>query len=144
MFASLKNDKIRTLTVADEVMDALRRQQKKQEAWAEEAGSAWSNPDQLVFTNELGRYVSNKTLYNRFKRLMKANGFDELRFHSLRHTFAVNSLRAGDDIKTVQENLGHATASFTLSTYAHSTPGMKKESANRMEQYIKSLQADAC
>ena len=144
VFASLKNDKIRTLTVADEVMDALRRQQKKQEAWAEEAGSAWSNPDQLVFTNELGRYVSNKTLYNRFKRLMKANGFDELRFHSLRHTFAVNSLRAGDDIKTVQENLGHATASFTLSTYAHSTPGMKKESANRMEQYIKSLQADAC
>ena len=144
VFASLKNDKIRTLTVADEVMDALRRQQKKQKAWAEEAGSAWSNPDQLVFTNELGRYVSNKTLYNRFKRLMKANGFDELRFHSLRHTFAVNSLRAGDDIKTVQENLGHATASFTLSTYAHSTPGMKKESANRMGQYIKSLQADAC
>ena len=126
VFASLKNDKIRTLTVADEVMDALRRQQKKQEAWAEEAGRAWSNPDQLVFTNELGRYVSNKTLYNRFKRLMKANGFDELRFHSLRHIFAVNSLRAGDDIKTVREKLGHAAASFTLSTYAHSTPGMKK------------------
>ena len=76
-------------------------------------------------------------------RLMKENGFDDLRFHSLRHTFAVNSLRAGDDIKTVQENLGHATASFTLSTYAHSTPGMKKESANRMGQYIKSLQSSA-
>ena len=137
VFASLKNDKIRTLTVADEVMDALRRQKKKQEAWAEQAGSAWSNPDDLVFTNELGRYVSNKTLYNRFKRLMRANGFDDLRFHSLRHTFAVNSLRAGDDIKTVQENLSHSTASFTLSTYAHSTPGMKKESANRMGQFIK-------
>lgn len=35
---------------------------------------------------------------SRFKRLMQANGFDELRFHSLRHTFAVSSLRAGDDI----------------------------------------------
>lgn len=139
IFASLKNDKIRTLTVADEVMEALRRQQARQKSWAAEAGSAWSNPDRLVFTNELGRYVSNKTLYNRFKRLMRANGFDDLRFHSLRHTFAVNSLRAGDDIKTVQENLGHATAAFTLSTYAHSTPGMKKESANRMGQYIKSL-----
>ena len=43
----------------------------------------------------------------------------------------------------LQENLGHATASFTLSTYAHSTPGMKKESANRMGQYIKSLQSNA-
>ena len=144
VFAALKNDKIRTLTVADEVMDALRRQQSKQKSWAEAAGSAWSNPDGLVFTNELGRYVSNKTLYNRFKRLMKENGFDGLRFHSLRHTFAVNSLRAGDDIKTLQENLGHATAAFTLSTYAHSTPGMKKESAERMGQYIKSLRASVC
>ena len=142
VFAALKNDKIRTLTVADEVMDALREQQARQKVWAETAGSAWSNPDELVFTTELGRYVSNKTLYNRFKRLMKANGFDDLRFHSLRHTFAVNSLRAGDDIKTLQENLGHATAAFTLSTYAHSSPGMKKESAARMGQYIKSLRSD--
>ena len=65
-------------------------------------------------------------------------------FHDLRHTYAVNSLRAGDDIKTVQENLGHATASFTLSTYAHSTPGMKRESANRMEQYIQTLRSASC
>ena len=96
----------------------------------------------LVFTNELGEHVSNKTLYNRFKRLMKANGFDDLRYHSLRHTFAISSLRAGDDIKTIQENLGHATAGFTLSTYAHATPGMKRESANRMGAYIRSLQAE--
>ena len=37
-----------------------------------------------------------------------------VRIHDLRHTYAVNSIRAGDDIKTVQENLGHATAAFTL------------------------------
>ncbi len=138
-FSSPKNGQSRTLTVADEVMDALREQRKRQEEWKKMVGSLWSNPDQMVFTNELGHFVSNKTLYNRFKRLMKANGFDELRFHSLRHTFAVNSLRAGDDIKTVQENLGHATAAFTLSTYAHATPNMKRESANRMGQYIQSL-----
>ena len=140
VYMSLKNGKARALTVADEVMDALRQQQEKQHQWEIAAGSAWSNPMQLVFTNELGEHVSNKTLYNRFKRLMKANGFDDLRYHSLRHTFAVSSLRAGDDIKTVQENLGHATAGFTLSTYAHATPGMKRESANRMGAYIRSLQ----
>ena len=139
-FSSPKNGQSRILTVADEVMDALREQRKRQEEWMKAAGSLWSNPEQMVFTNEFGHFVSNKTLYNRFKRLMRANGFDELRFHSLRHTFAVNSLRAGDDIKTVQENLGHATAAFTLSTYAHATPNMKRESANRMGQYIQSLQ----
>ena len=90
-----------------------------------------------VFTTEFGRYVNNKTLY--LKRVMRSQGLSELRFHDLRHTFAVNSLKAGDDIKTVQENLGHATASFTLSTYAHATPGMKRESANRMGQYLRRI-----
>ena len=93
----------------------------------------------LVFTTEFGRYVNNKTLYMNFKRVMRSLGLSELRFHDLRHTFAVNSLKAGDDIKTVQENLGHATASFTLSTYAHATPGMKRESANRMGQYLRRI-----
>lgn len=35
--------------------------------------------------------------------------------------------------------LERATASFTLSTYAHATPGMKRESANRMNQFIHNL-----
>ena len=43
-------------------------------------------------------------------------------------------------IKTVQENLGHATASFTLATYAHATLGMKRESAKRMDDFIRSVQ----
>ena len=140
-FSSLKNDKIRVLTAASDVMDALRKQKSVQERWKTEACGLWDNPNELVFTTELGRYINNKTLYMNFKRVMKTVGLDSLRFHDLRHTYAVNSLRAGDDIKTVQENLGHATAAFTLSTYAHASPGMKKESANRMEQYIKSLSA---
>ena len=34
-----------------------------------------------------------------------------------------------------------STAAFTLSTYAHSSPGMKKENDERMGQYIKSLRS---
>lgn len=139
-FASLKNDKARVLTVADEVMEVLRLQKQHQESWAAALGDGWENPDNLVFTTELGRYINNKILYQNFKRIMKKLGKPNLRFHDLRHTYAVNSLRAGDDIKTVQENLGHATASFTLSTYAHATPGMKKESAKRMTEFIRSVQ----
>ena len=41
-------------------------------------------------------------------------GAPDARVHDLRHTFAVLSLQNGDDVKTVQENLGHATAAFTL------------------------------
>lgn len=138
-FSDLKNSKIRTITAAQEVMNVLKRQQEMQQRWKDAAGAAWENDKNLVFTTETGRYINNKTLYMNYKRIMKKLGMAELLFHDLRHTYAVNSLRAGDDIKTVQENLGHSTASFTLSTYAHATPGMKRESANRMNQFIHSL-----
>lgn len=45
----------------------------------------------------------------------------------------------GDDIKTVQNNLGHATAAFTLNIYAHTTQKMRQESADRMERFIQSV-----
>ncbi len=54
-------------------------------------------------------------------------------------TFAVLSLQNGDDLKTVQDNLGHATAAFTLDVYGHVSQKMREESAARMEAYINSL-----
>lgn len=47
----------------------------------------------------------------------------------------------GDDIKTLQENLGHHTAAFTLESYAHATAQMKTENADRMERFIHNLGA---
>ena len=137
VFSSLKNDKPRTIMVANGVMDVLRKQKAQQDHWEELAGNCWNNSDNLVFTTELGRYLSNQTVYLAFKKVVKSLGMDKVRFHDLRHTFAVNSLKAGDDIKTVQENLGHHTAAFTLDVYAHVTSGMKRDSANRMEAYLR-------
>ena len=68
-------------------------------------------------------------------------GYPTLRFHDLRHTYAVNALRSGDDIKTVQGNLGHHTAAFTLDTYGHVTDEMRQDSADRMQQFIDSIAA---
>lgn len=51
------------------------------------------------------------------------------------------SLENGDDIKTVQGNLGHATAAFTLDVYGHVSDRMKKESSSRMEEFIRGLTA---
>ena len=55
------------------------------------------------------------------------------------HTYAVNALRSGDDIKTVQDTLGHHTAAFTLDVYGHVTPKMRQDSAARMEQLIQAI-----
>ena len=50
-----------------------------------------------------------------------------------RHTYAVLSLQNGDDVKTVQGNLDHAAAAFTLDVYGHVSDRMKEDSANRMQ-----------
>lgn len=69
------------------------------------------------------------------------HGLPDVRFHDLRHTYAVFALQSGDDIKTVQENLGHATAAFTLDIYGHVLDEMKQASASRMEKLIQGFAA---
>ena len=136
---STKSNKSRVLTVAQSVMDILTEVKVRQERWQRLTEGAWENKMNLVFTNELGHNLSAQTVYLHFKNFVTELGHPEMRFHDLRHTYAVNSLRAGDDIKTVQENLGHYTAAFTLEVYAHATAQMKTDSANRMESYINGI-----
>lgn len=92
-----------------------------------------------MFTNDLGQHLKTHTVYKNFKTVVRGLGYEDARFHDLRHSYAVASIKSGDDIKTVQENLGHATAAFTLDVYGHVTDQMKKESAARMEQFIQAV-----
>jgi integrase len=39
----------------------------------------------------------------------------------------------------IEGNLGHATAAFTLDIYGHVTDQMKRDSAERMQAFIKSV-----
>ena len=87
----------------------------------------------------MGRHVSPHNVYHSYKRIVASIGMPEARFHDLRHSYAVAAIHAGDDIKTVQGNLGHATAAFTLDVYGHVTDQMKRESADRMERFIRTV-----
>ncbi len=133
---STKNSKGRQITPAPFVMDALRRQWREQAQWRLQAGPGWRE-NGFVFTDRLGCCLPYWNVYRDFKRLATEIGLPDLRFHDLRHSYAVAAIRAGDDIKTVQGNLGHATAAFTLDVYGHVTDQMKQASAARMETFIK-------
>ena len=133
-----KNSKSRTITLAPSVVVTLRRVKHKQLENKLRYGECWENSG-FVFTDELGHHLSASSVYKSFKKVMEEIGSPETRFHDLRHSYAVASIRSGDDIKTVQENLGHATAAFTLDVYGHVTEKMKQESAARMEQFIKAV-----
>lgn len=133
-----KNGKSRIITPAASVMAILRRHRAAQAAEQLKAGKLWQNTG-LVFVNEIGQPYTKASVYRAFKRMVSAIGRPDARFHDLRHSYAVAAIRAGDDIKTVQENLGHATASFTLDVYGHVTKQMRQASADRMEAYIKTV-----
>lgn len=136
VLTSLKNDKPRRITPAPWLMERLDQHRAAQEKQKQEIGGAWEDSG-FVFTNELGRHLAVHTVYKDFKAVAASIGRPTLRFHDLRHSFAVAAIRSGDDIKTVQGNLGHATAAFTLDVYGHVTDQMKQASAQRMEAYIK-------
>ena len=143
---STKSNKPRTIKAAPFVIGLLERQYKEQAMQRLQAGEiwrGWQNAQErrtsLVFTTADGNYISHTSLRYHFKKIVKQIGAPDCRVHDLRHTFAVLSLQNGDDIKTVQGNLGHATAAFTLDVYGHVSERMKDDSAARMEAYIASV-----
>lgn len=133
---STKNGKARSIAVAPSVTGLLKLHRTEQMKQRLLAGAAWENHRNLVFTDETGRHLVKATVYREYKKVVSSIGRPDARFHDLRHSYAVAAIRSGDDIKTIQGNLGHATASFTLDVYGHVTMQMKRESADRMEAFI--------
>ena len=128
-----KGGKVRTVPIEDERILMMLRKLLAQT----ERGHKLLVPDDVP----TDRAINALELFiYRYRNEVSDEGSDRrLTFHGLRRTFAVASIKSGDDIKTVQESLGHATAAFTLDVYGHVTKQMKQDSAARMEQFIKSV-----
>ena len=140
VLAPTKNSGVRTITASSTAIQALQAEKLKQMELRMKLGSGW-DPSGLVFTNEKCEHLCHVTVYKAFKKIAAQIGCPNARLHDLRHSFAVMSLQAGDDIKTVQQHLGHATAAFTLDLYCHVTKEMQQDSADRQEAYLKKVKS---
>ena len=137
---SVKDTDARYICVDDEIMEIFRTRLEEQNEQRKRAGDLWYEPfPNLVFENEFGRNFAHSTVRKHFKKSVAEIGLPEERFHNMRHNYTVKALENGDDIKTVQETLGHATSNFTLKVYAHITDEGKIKSAQRMNDRIKNL-----
>lgn len=77
-----------------------------------------------------------RTLQYGFSRFIRQCEFQELHYHCLRHTFATKCIRAGMDMKTLSEILGHANAGITMNIYVHSDMEQKKRQMKLFEQNL--------
>lgn len=78
--------------------------------------------DHLLITNDRGAPVSRSLFGHHWRAATVRAGLPGEKFHSLRHWYASCLIRAGLNVKVVQERLGHSTALETLGTYSHIWP----------------------
>jgi integrase len=112
------------------VMALLRRLEEK-------ARAAGAKPGDLVFTSYLGGPIREAKFVGRhFKPLLESAGLPNIRLYDLRHTAATVALVAGVSPKVVSEQLGHASAAFTLEVYSHVLPHMQDAAAMKVEALL--------
>lgn len=134
-----KNDKKRVIPMAPTVVKLFELQRQRQDYYRNLLADKWVKTG-LVFTGPFGGYLSYRTVYDCFKRLVKKIGAPNARVHDLRHTYAVACIESGVDVKTLQENLGHATAAFTMDVYGHVSRQMQLNCASKLETFIQNVQ----
>jgi integrase len=123
----------RVIKLQDWVLETLKKLQAKTMRRSE-----CSLPDnsELVFTSPAGHPIYSDKLAKRFKAILGQNGSPIIRLYDLRHTAATLALSAGVPPKVVAEQLGHASAAFTLDVYSHLLPHMQEEAAIKVEQIL--------
>ena len=62
----------------------------------------------------------------------KKIGIEKFRFHDLRHTAATNMVKAGVDLVTIKEILGHSTIQMTM-VYCHSSQESKRKAVQELK-----------
>jgi integrase len=91
------------------------------------------NGSEYVFPSPTRGPMSSDSVLHMLQRVLKRVGLERIRFHDLRHTFA---LQNEVDVKTVSGMLKYYSAGFTLDTYVHVTTAAQRNAANTMGSVI--------
>ncbi len=124
-----KGDKERVVPLPKPLLLALR------EFWKTHRDPVWLFPG--FSDNE---YITRKSIYRAFTSAREAAGLDEnIKTHSLRHSFATHLLEDDVDLRIIQVLLGHASIRSTQ-IYTHMTIAMHEELRNTLGCHFNALQ----
>ena len=98
-------------------------------------------PDELLWSRADGQPLRPPTTTHWFgaavKRCQAADEkFPRVTVHELRHTAAALMIASGANVKTVQAQLGHKSATMTLDQYGHLFPDDLDDVADKMDDLV--------
>lgn len=112
------------------------------------------DPQDWIFastSNRAGRnrgqhplYLSSVMRYHIQPAALRAGITKRLSWHTFRHTFSTLLKANGEDVKTVQELLRHASTRITLDVYTQAVTQMKRQAQSRVIAMIRSEKSRNC
>ncbi|MEU3623490.1 hypothetical protein BS329_27630 [Amycolatopsis coloradensis] len=93
--------------------------------------------ERYLFTTPTGMPCRRDLFTHEFEDLLaERTALPPIRLHDLRHGAASLSLAAGNDLKSVQEMLGHTSMSFTADYYISLYPSTRRQAAERIGAFL--------
>lgn len=126
----------RTIPMTEDMVKVLKSHRARQ---AEERlfyGAAYHD-ENLVFCTEDGHRIWPRNFNRQYACLLKSAGIAYKKPHTMRHTCASLLLEAGEELKNVQEILGHSKIAVTADIYAHVLEKTKKKALDKLNGIIK-------
>ena len=122
----------RTIPLPTVLLNKLKRHRVEQAQRTLKLGARYERND-LIFATEQGTPLHYGNITKRyFQPILTAAELDHHRLYSLRHSCATLLLVQGVNMKIIQERLGHADITLTLSTYSHVLEGMQEHASNEL------------
>ncbi len=126
-----KTGKTRRVDLSDQLAETLKTLliQRKREALK----SGHGEEVEWIF-HKNGKPISQNSVRNVFKRILKKAGIREIRVHDMRHTFASLLLSQGESPVYVKEQLGHHSIKITVDIYGHLIPSSNRQAVNQLDE----------
>lgn len=127
----------RTLPLMPEFKIKLQLLKKQQEDNRRICGSCYIEKyNGYVFVDPMGALYTPRYVTDAYKAVLKNNGFDYVTFHGMRHSCASLMVANGEQMKTVQEWLGHSDIGTTANIYSHLDFQSKVSAAATMQNAL--------
>lgn len=126
---SVKQKTVRTLKISQKTVQILITHKRHQSI----NKAKWSDDNDLIFPNTVGKLGDEKSDRLAFKNLLKAAGVPDYQLYQLRKT-AFTAMAGQTDLKTLMEFSGHTQVSTVIGNYVFATSESMKKAINNMEK----------